>query len=272
MEDKETKLFDMHCHLQDEVFCDDLEDVLFRAEDAGVGWLVCNGTSQKDWPRVDVLSGRFESIIPFFGLHPWFTESAKLNWQRDLKARLISSNSGVGETGLDKSKRYKNLMDRQIEVFVCQIKIANELSRPLSVHCVHAWQELIETFKKEVCPAEGFMVHGFNGSEEIMTTLAELGGYFSFSGYAAKENFKKMRNALQNCPEDRILLETDSPYMPVPENFRVVSTRRVRNEPANLAGFLPVFSELRGLEPNALARQVQENCMRFLQPIYRQGR
>ncbi len=271
------KIFDMHCHLQEPVFRKDLPDVIKRAEKEGIGGFVCNGSSPDDWENVKSQSGIFAEIVPFFGLHPWYLQKAEKGWKDKLINYLEKVPSGIGEVGVDKIKAKKESipMEKQSHHFEIQIELAKNLKRPVIIHCVHAWQPLLEILKKFKPVEAGFMIHGFAGSAEIMNELKQMGGYFSFSGYLTKKRNKKMRKALSQCPIDRLLLETDSPYMVPPAEFGKYSRKiagNFRNEPANLTCFLPEVCKLTGIKENDIRKILLENSERFLEPILDTGK
>jgi TatD DNase family protein len=206
-------LQDAHIHLQD---CPE-EAVRISAEAAGrgVGRFFCNGTRPRDWPEVMELADSHGNIIPFFGVHPWHADKTADGWDKKLIEYLTLPGSRIGEIGLDGAK--KNISPaRQLEVFTRQLDIAVEFKRPFTVHCVQAWDVLLEEIGMRKDKKLSFMVHWFSGSPETAAELIKLGGYISFSPRLLYERALKHRASFDSTPLDRILLETDYPHTPDP--------------------------------------------------------
>ena len=202
---------DAHIHLQD---CPEEADKI-SAEAAGrrVGRFFCNGTSAQDWPKVMEMAGSYGNIIPFFGVHPWQADKTVEGWDKKLIGYLASDGSCIGEIGLDAAKKDIDLA-RQREVFTRQLDIAVEFNKPFAIHCVQAWDVLLEELRMRKDNKLSFMVHWFSGSPEIASELIRLGGYISFSPKLLYERALKHRASFSVTPVDRILLETDYPYTP----------------------------------------------------------
>ncbi|MFB3905400.1 MAG: TatD family hydrolase [Acidobacteriota bacterium] len=263
-------LIDSHLHLQDPVFIPDFQQVLKRARDAGVKAMICNATSEKDWPKVRELAHQIPEIVPCFGIHPWYLAHRQTGWQDRLSALLERVPSAIGEAGLD--RWYEDRDEKQQEaVFRDQLEIARHYRRPIMVHCLKAWgwlQRVLDEFGQ--LPA-GFVLHAYGGPVELISPLYEKGAFFSFAGNVLDERKVRMQEALKAVPLDRLLLETDSPDLPPPETYRVgpapAQGHRYRNEPANLAATFPAIAALRGEEPEQLADVLWNNATRLLQSI-----
>ncbi|OMO65535.1 TatD family [Corchorus olitorius] len=143
------KLFDAHCHLQDQRILDKAPQLIATAIEAGVVHFAVNGITEKDWHLVKEMSDEYCSVIPNFGLHPWFVGGKSDSWFNTLKQFFEANPSAaVGEIGLDKVLAPKgfNFTD-QLEVFKKQLELAKELNRPASVHCIGAFPELLQIMK-----------------------------------------------------------------------------------------------------------------------------
>jgi TatD DNase family protein len=284
------KLFDAHCHLQDEILFQNLGNVMGRAKDADVEKLVCAGTSPADWPRVAEITARFpHETVSAFGLHPWFVKgrdgspsrpnkaarpdfgelsrAAVEPCQKDiqtLKTRLIENPAaGLGETGLDFSsfaeaaadrhERFTNRAEQEAS-FAMHLDLARELNRPVTVHCVHAWGRLIEILREH--PAPRVLLHAFGGAPELIPELAELNCWFSFCGLVTRPTAKRVRASAAAVPAERLLIETDSPDFPPPGCPSP-------NEPANLIHVARAIAELRGISVEETARITSLNAQHF---------
>ncbi|PQP92880.1 uncharacterized protein Pyn_12803 [Prunus yedoensis var. nudiflora] len=184
------KLFDAHCHLQDPRIFDKAPQLIAAAVDSGVVRFAVNGVSEKDWHLVKQISESYPCVIPCFGLHPWYVAERTPNWLNTLKQFFEATPSAaVGEIGLDKGSQGKKVdFTDQVNVFRQQLELAKELKRPASIHCVRAF-----------------------GSAEMVPEFANLGAYFSFSGFLMSMKVHKAKRMLKMVPSERILLETDAP-------------------------------------------------------------
>jgi TatD DNase family protein len=197
---------DSHVHLQ---ACDaDAAD-----GSAGIAIQLVNATGPADWLAVARLAHHGSTRrYKAFGVHPWKVADCEEGWLDQLRAYLEADDVvSVGEIGVDQwiEPRDERL---QQEVFVAQLELANTMQLPPTLHCLRAWQPLLEGLRS--CPPkQGFLLHAFAGSLELQRQLLDLGGHFSFSAYAADPHRKRMREAVAYCPLDRLLVETDAPDM-----------------------------------------------------------
>ncbi|XP_041009728.1 uncharacterized metal-dependent hydrolase YabD [Juglans microcarpa x Juglans regia] len=207
------KLFDAHCHLQDPRILSRAPQLIATALDAGVVRFAVNGVSEKDWHLVKQMGEKYTSVIPCFGLHPWYVAERTPNWFNTLKECLESTPSAaVGEIGLDKGSRGKEIdFSDQIDVFRQQLELARELKKPASVHCVRAFGDVLQIMKSIGSFPAGVILHSYLGSAEMVPEFAKLGAYFSFSGYLMSLEARKAKKMLRAVPSERILLESDAP-------------------------------------------------------------
>jgi TatD DNase family protein len=255
------KLFDAHCHLQDEKLLPQIDAAIARAKLAGVQKLYCCGTSEADWGLVRQLAGQYTEIVPAFGLHPWYVKERTSNWESVLLDFLRASPAaGVGEIGLDRAIEDSDA-DAQAEVFLAQLRIAKVLKRPVSIHCRRAWDTMQDLLKSVGVLPAGFVVHSYSGPAELVKQLAEMGAYFSFSGSITFSGNKKGHKAAQAVPIDRLLIETDAPDL-IPAALRAAD---VPNEPANIVHVLRKVAELRDMPEPELAELTWLNAERLFQ-------
>ncbi len=205
------QFIDAHNHLQ-KLPPAEIAEVLENSRRAGVIAMAVNGTSPDDWEAVAHISVAHGGIIiPCFGVHPWCADWLSPDWRRELRSRLESMPSCVGEIGLDKAHEATDAA-LQHKIFTQQLEIAAELDRPVIIHCVRSWGPLIEALELHRPPR--FMLHAYGGAAELIPVLARLGGYFSFSGELENTGRPRLRKALAATPRDRLLFETESPAAP----------------------------------------------------------
>ncbi len=263
-------LADSHLHLQDERLLGDLDAVVQRARQAGVERLVVNGSEEQDWPIVWRLARRYPEIVPCFGLHPWYVQRRSSIWLEKLEWFLTSLPSAVGEIGLDKYHADRD-EPAQAEVFLAQLDLARRLRRPVMIHCLHAWEWLMESLAGEEHLPAGSMIHAYSGSAEMVRTLVAKGFYISFAAAFLPENRNRARRALSTVPRNRLLLETDAPDLPLPEGYQADYRRNGEGkrigEPADLAIIYREAARLRKEDPAEMASVLWENSNTLLRTI-----
>ena len=246
-------LTDSHCHLQHPLFKGILPKIMVKARGAGVTRFICCATSELDWDDVLALAKQEEGVIPMLGQHPWYLGKSKPGWDARLFDSLQTVSAGVGECGLDFAIEDAD-REAQLAALEPQWRTAVNLGRPMSLHCRKAFDTLFELSKKLGMPSCGAVIHAFSGSAEQAVVAAQRGFYISFACSLMNPNSKRARKAILATPQDRLLLETDSPDIP--------PTPGTVNEPANLAQLLNCAAELRGQAADELARQIGRNADR----------
>ncbi len=180
---------DAHCHLLK-------ESELLDAQMVGVKRLVVNSAKPGEWEQI--LNLKKEGIIPSIGIHPWYVNEVSGNWAEKIEKILAENNAvQVGEIGLDKLKPDFN---KQKQVFLTQLKLAQKYNRVASIHCVRAWGEmmpLLRDFKKDT----RMLFHGFSGDKIVVGFLADSNSYFSVHNGAK----------IPLIPADKLLIESDAP-------------------------------------------------------------
>lgn len=244
------QFIDSHVHLQDfKQRC--ATEIIAAAHQVGVRKFVCVAAAEKDWPEIARLSGAYpDTVIPAFGLHPWYAAEAETGWIERLEKYVQDFPSAlVGEAGLDfyRSKEAGS----QEQVFAAQLELAREYRRPLLIHAVKA-QEAMEKFWNLL--PEKFVFHSYNGKAEFLKKIIRQGGYAGF-------NFSILKNparqeVLREIPDDRILLETDGPYQGPVRGQEVYSEQ--------LPELAAEIAKLRGENINELAQKTYENSLRFI--------
>ncbi len=251
-------LVDSHCHL-DYYTPAELPDVLARAAEAGVGEMVTIGTTLAQSDTLPALIEGHPNLWCTAGVHPHHAVEAPIPSPEALAERARHPRViGIGESGLDyfydKSPR-----GVQAENFRAHIRGARLADVPLCIHARDADDDIVLILKQERDRDGGFdfLLHCFSSSRRLAEAALELGGYISFSGILTFPKSQDIRDIARDVPLDRLLVETDSPYLsPVP-------FRGKRNEPARVAHTAAVLAELRGLTPDALAELTTANFRRL---------
>lgn len=241
---------------------------------AGITRLLANSCAPGEWEELAQLARTLPGVVPFFGVHPWesVAHAEVERWLPELERQVTASNGGIGEVGLDRWK--EGLPERvQEDVFRAQLRLADRLRRPLTVHCLRAWDWLLRVLKEEGMPAGGLLLHSFSASPEIMRGLCAAGAYLSVSGAVLAHGREGLRELVRAIPVQNLLIETDAPDMLLPPEAERVPLRDSSGQRINSLLNLPVIygfvAELRGLPVGELAAQVRENMRRFLAPLER---
>jgi TatD DNase family protein len=261
--------FDAHNHLQDAALRPYRNEIETACARLPVTRMVVNGTTEADWPEVAVLAGRLPFVLPSFGLHPWHLRARSDHWKQRLRETLDRHpGAAVGEFGLDRWMQGYDFED-QTAVFRTHLEIAAEFGRPATIHCLRAWDDLLELLERSTLPPPGFLVHAYGGPAELVPHLVRLGAYFSFSGHFLNPNQERKRAAFRLIPAERLLVETDAPAMPLPAGraeFNLPAQDAnggAINHPANIRAVYLGLAELRRLSIDELRAQVAANFQRL---------
>ena len=210
-------IFDTHSHYADSAFDGDRDELLAALPDKGVRFAALAGSSMQDSAENVALAQKYGYIYAAVGVHPESVDETPSDYREKLTELVKSSEKvrAIGEIGLD--YHYENYdRDKQILFFRQQLELARELSLPVIVHSRNASEDTLDILK-EYRPAG--VVHCFSGSAEVAIEVIKLGMYIGFTGVLTCKNAKKALRALEVVPLDRLLLETDCPYM-APEPLR----------------------------------------------------
>ncbi len=251
-------LIDSHCHLEYKGVVEDQAGVLSRAREAGVGAFLNISTKQSEWDQVVATAMRETDVFASVGIHPHEADGhADLNRNVLLAATSNPHVIAIGETGLDYFYEHSN-RETQANLFRMHIDVARETGLPVIIHTRDAERDtlqiLTEEMEKGAFPA---LIHCFTASAEFGQKCVELGLTISISGIVTFKNAKDLQAAVAKIPEDRLLVETDSPFLaPVPHRGRPC-------EPAFVADTARFVAQLRGVEPEHLAEQTTANFIRL---------
>jgi len=249
-----VKLVDSHCHLDNRQFAADFDGVLERARDAGVTHMLAIGTGEgpQDLDCALRIASRYPHVFASAGVHPH--DAAKADAASYVRLRELVREEkciAVGEIGLDYHYDFSP-RDVQQRAFVEQLRIAHEAGKPVIIHTREAWEDTLATLREHWQDRAGIM-HCFTGSAEQALEAVELGFYLGFGGVLTFPKSDMVREAATRMPSDRLLLETDAPYLaPIPH-------RGKRNEPAFTAITARKLAEVRGCSVEEIAAQTTDN-------------
>lgn len=251
------QIFDSHTHINSSEFKDDLPDVIERAKALDVTRMLVIAYDQPSTDKLLELLA-FEGIYGAVGCHP---ESAD-KWSLDYEKKLVElfktqpKLKVLGEIGLD----YHCDLDYELQkkVFARQIKLAQELNLPISVHNRDAFEDCYEILKQNQIWKNGGIMHSFNGDKQWAQKFLDLGMRLSYSGVVTFSSAKDVKDAALATPLENILVETDAPYL-TPHPFR-----GQMNEPAMTRYTLEYLAQLKGLTAKQLAQITTENTKRLL--------
>jgi len=251
-------LVDSHCHLDMPQFADELDAVVARAGDAGIGHMLTICTRVTEFAPVLAIAERYDNVFCTVGVHPHNAESEPAVSDDELiEMTRHPKVVGIGETGLD--FHYDNSpRDVQERSFRAHIRAARASGLPLIVHTRDADAALARVLAEEAetGPFTG-LIHCFSAGQALADAVLELGLYISFSGIVTFSKADELRTVASRVPVERILVETDAPYLaPVPK-------RGKRNEPAFTAFTAARVAELKGLDNDSFAKATTDNFFRL---------
>ena len=249
-----TAIFDTHAHYDDDAFNEDREQLLAALPEQGIARVVDVGASLASCRKVLELMERYDYIYGAIGVHP--SETAELDeesysWLKEQcrKKKCLA----VGEIGLD---YYWPEPDREIQKkwFIRQMELAQEVNLPVIIHSRDAAQDTIEILKQ--FPANG-VIHCYSYTKESAKEFLKMGYYFGIGGVLTFKNAKKLKEAVMEIPMDRILLETDSPYLAPEPN------RGKRNSSLNIPYVVKELAQLKGITEEEVINITTENTKRL---------
>jgi TatD DNase family protein len=263
---RDGKLTDIHTHLE-QYTAEELESALRKAADAGVGWIVTSGLDLPTSLQGIQIAARHEQVLPSVGVHPWAVESIAADFPEMLKALLGRKAAvAVGEVGLDfvdnlfTGTSYRDnpqLCGTQEQALRRQIALACGAGLPLIVHCRGAYPRMISILREERAARVGGVIHNFDESREAAGQLLDLGFLLSFGGAVTYPEAASLHDLVRHVPLEGMLLETDSPYMPL-------HLQTQKNEPANVAQVARTIAELKAIDLEELIDQTCKNFKRLL--------
>lgn len=253
-------MIDSHVNLHHEAFADDLDAVIARARAAGVDGMLTISDKIASVPTLVALTARYPRLWHSVGAHPHYASDHVTLKAADLVALAQCEKAiGIGETGLDFHYSFSP-QDDQVKVFLAHIDAARQTGLPLIVHTREADELMGDILEAEMGKgAFPILLHCYTSGMELLSRGLALGAYVAFSGIATFKNANAVREAALAVPQDRVLIETDCPYLaPIPMRGR-------RNEPA-FAPYVSAFlADLYGMDGDDFARQADANFFSLFQ-------
>lgn len=252
-----NSLIDTHCHLDADAFRQDLEEVVQNALDNGVKRMVTIGITRQTSEAAIVVANRFDCVSAVVGIQPNYAhEAAPGDWERIIELAEHPKVVGIGETGLDKYWDFAPL-DTQQDYFRRHLSFSRESKKPFIVHCREAESEVLEMLRTDYAngPLNGLM-HSFCGDTDMAAECIQMGMYISFAGMVTYKKNDDLRQAAKSIPLDRLLVETDSPYLAPHPN------RGKRNEPAWVRHTAECLATVHDISVEELAAATSANAER----------
>jgi TatD DNase family protein len=253
-------LVDSHCHLHCidlTEFDNDLDQVLHLARAQGVEHMLCVCIEEKDIPALYQIAGRYPDVDISVGVHPNAEVAVEPNSLRLIELSQHPACVAIGETGLDYYRtETEAARELQRQRFREHIRAARASSKPLIIHTRLAAEDTLLLMQEESAATVGGVMHCFSESWEIAKRALDLNFYLSFSGIVTFKNATELQAVVKKIPSDRLLIETDSPYL-APTPFR-----GKQNHPALVRYVAQAISELRQVDYETLARQTTNNFYR----------
>jgi len=248
-------LIDTHCHLDFPEFDCDREAVIQRAREQGVNCIVNIGSSIEGSRRSVELSRKYDSVYAVVGIHPH--EADNISEEAENIIRNLAKEDkvvAIGEIGLDYFKHYSKPQN-QLPLFLSLLKVAQELSLPLVIHTRQAQKDTLSILK-EAMPVKA-VIHCFSGDLDFLNECLDLGFLISFTCNVTYKKADTLRQVLKSVPLDKLLLETDAPYLS-PEGFR-----GKRNEPMQVRLLAERVAQIKGLSLEEVADKTTQNAKSF---------
>ena len=247
---------DSHCHLDFEEFSNQLDEILLNMKDAHVDKALCISVDVVDYPKVLDLATRYEHLYATVGVHPDYEDTIEPTKEWLVEQAKHPKVLAIGETGLD----YYRMHDRsyhelewQRDRFRTHISAAIESQKPLIIHTRSASEDTIRILKEEGADSVAGVMHCFTESKEVAKAAMDLGFYISFSGIVTFKNALDIKETCQFVPLDRLLIETDSPYLaPVPHRGKT-------NQPAWVSHVAQYVAKLKGVSVEEIGHVTSHN-------------
>ncbi len=249
-------LVDSHCHINFDPLDQEVEQVVQRARDNGVNHMLCVSVNMEDYPQVLHLARHYENVYASVGVHP--NEQKGREPEVDELVELASNNHvvAIGETGLDYFRTEKK-SEWQINRFRRHIEAAKQSGKPLIIHTRDSANDALTILEETDARDAGGVMHCFVEDWDTAQRAMDIGFYISFSGIVTFKNAKTLQDVARQVPLDRILVETDSPYLaPVPHRGKT-------NEPGYTRYVAEFIAKLRGIPLEQLAKVTSENFFRL---------
>ena len=247
---------DSHCHINFHELSENITDVLAKMQQNDVSAALCVSVNLADFPQVLSLAEQYPNIYASVGVHPDYEEVEEPTVAQLVALAQHPKIIAIGETGLD-YYRLSGDLDWQRERFRNHIRAARVCGKPLIIHTRSAAEDTLRIMAEEGASAAGGVMHCFTESWEVAEAALEMGFYISFSGIVTFKNAKQIKEVAQRVPLERMLIETDAPYLaPVPYRGKL-------NQPAYVKHVAEEIATLRGISLDEAGRCTTENFRRL---------
>ena len=251
------QIVDSHCHINFQELAERLPQVLDNAKENNISHMLCVSVNLEDFPQVYNLAKQYPHIFASVGVHPCYQDVQEPTVEQLVDIGKDSRIVAIGETGLDYFRVEDQNMDWQRERFVNHIAAANMVNKPLIIHTRNAADDTMRILKEEGADKCRGVMHCFAEDWEVAKKALDLGFYISFSGIVTFKSAATVQEVAQKCPLDRVLVETDSPYLaPVP-------LRGKTNEPAYVRHTAQFVADIRGIPLEKLAEATTNNFFKL---------
>lgn len=250
-------LFDTHAHLVDEKFDLDIDEVVREIKNAGVGFVMNPGCCVETSKKAIELSEKYDFIYAGVGIHPHDADSMTDTSMSELEELCRHEKvKAIGEIGFDYHYEFSS-RENQRKCFEAQLELAKKVGLPVMIHDREAHKDTMDMLKLHDIASIGGVMHCYSGSVEMMREVIKLGMYVSIAGPVTYKNSAKLPEVAKAVPSDRLLIETDCPYL-TPEPLR-----GKRNDPSKIVYTAQKIAELRGISLEELAEITTANAKRF---------
>jgi len=248
-------LIDTHCHLDFPEFDHDRDEVIRRAKDNDISYIINIGSNLKGSKRSIELAAKYNLIYATVGIHPHEADNVDDKTLGELEG-LVSSDKvvAIGEIGLDYYRNFSRYSNQK-KLFLTLIKLAKRFGLPIVVHSRQAQEQILEILK-EAMPIKA-VVHCFSGDEVFLKECLDLGFYISFTCNITYKKSDRLKSLVSLTPVERLFLETDAPFLP-PESFR-----GKRNEPAYVRYLAQEIASIKGMSVEEVAEITTANAREF---------
>lgn len=255
-------LVDSHCHLNFPELASNMPDIRQAMTDNQVQHALCISVNLREYPQVLAVAEAYDNFYATVGVHPDYEDEPPLSVEQLVELAKNPKVIGIGETGLDYFRLTGDL-EWQRERFRTHIRAAIEANKPLIIHTRSAAEDTLRIMREENAHLVGGVMHCFTESLEVAMQAIEMGFYISFSGIVTFKNALSLKEVAKQVPLDRILVETDSPYLaPVPYRGKI-------NQPAYVKYVAEEVAKLRGISYETLAEATTENFFRLFKHAVR---
>jgi len=251
-------IIDTHCHLDFPEFKQDLNQVLSRAKEANVEYIINVASSLEGSKNALKLAAEFPTVFASIGIHPHHANEITEASIKEIESLAKTSKKivAIGEVGFDLF-RTSDFKKSQEDLFVYFIRLAGRLKLPLIIHSRNAGEETLRVIKKELSPDLRGVMHCFSGDIVFMKKALDLGLYISFTCNITFKNARNLREVVRHTPLERLMLETDAPFL-APQVLR-----GKRNEPAYLVYLVEALSEILNMSKSEIERITTDNAVKL---------